>query len=105
MYKWFFECDLACKYSWLSLNGHLELVPAFLYSFYLTLYKKDTSLRRTLSAGPKGVRLRESWLYNLLSALPAARDALKRVQVEPRSNFCLRATFRTLILLFTRVRM
>ena len=41
-------------------NGHLELVPAFLYSLYLTLYKTDTSLRRTLSAGPKGVRLRDS---------------------------------------------
>ena len=44
-------------------NGHLKLVPAFLYSFYLTLYKTDTSLRRTLSAVPKDVRLRESWLY------------------------------------------
>ena len=43
-----------------SENGHLELVPAFLYSLYLTLYKTDTSLRRTLSAGPKGVRLRRS---------------------------------------------
>ena len=31
-------------YSWLSLNRHL--------------YKMDTSLRRTLGAGPKGVRLR-----------------------------------------------
>ena len=41
-------------------NGHLELVPAFLTSLYLTHYKTDTSLRRTLSAGPKGVRLRES---------------------------------------------
>ena len=51
------------NYSRLSLNGHLELVPAFLYSFHLTLYKTNTSLRRTLSAGPKGVRLRESWLY------------------------------------------
>jgi len=40
------------------------LVPAFLYSFYLTLYKMDTSLSWTLSAGPKGVRLRESWLYS-----------------------------------------
>ena len=38
----------------------LELVPAFLYSLYLTLYKMDTSLRRTFIAGPKGVRLRES---------------------------------------------
>ena len=60
--------------STLSLNGHLyktdtsvkrtlELVPAFLYSFYLTPYKTDTSLRWTLSAGPKRVRLRESWLF------------------------------------------
>ena len=39
------------------------MVPAFLYSLYLTLYTTDTSLRRTLSAGPKSVRLRESWLY------------------------------------------
>ena len=39
------------------------MVPAFLYSLYLTLYKTDTSLRQTLRAGPKGVRLRESWLY------------------------------------------
>ena len=31
---------------------------AFLYSFYLTLYKTDTSLRWTPSAGPKGVHLR-----------------------------------------------
>ena len=46
------------------LNGHLELVPAFLYSPYLTLHKMDTSLRWTLSASPKGVRLRESWLYS-----------------------------------------
>ena len=44
-------------------NGHLELVPAFLYSLYLTLYKMDNFLRRTLSAGPKGVCLRESGLY------------------------------------------
>ena len=41
-------------------NGHLELVPAFLYSPYLTLHKTDFSLRRTHSTGPKGVRLRES---------------------------------------------
>ena len=47
-------------YSQLSLNGHLELVPAFLYSPYLTLYKTDFSLRRAHSTGPKGVRLRES---------------------------------------------
>ena len=41
-------------------NGHLELVPAFLLSFFLPLHKMDTSLRWTLSAGPKGLRLRES---------------------------------------------
>ena len=35
------------------------MVPAFVYSLYLTLYKTDTSLRRTLSAGPEGVRLKE----------------------------------------------
>ena len=29
-------------------NGHLELVPAFLYSLYLALYKTDISLRRTI---------------------------------------------------------
>ena len=55
-----------------SLNGHLyktdtsvkrtpiELVPAFAYSLYLTLHKTDISTRRTLCAGPKGVRLGES---------------------------------------------
>ena len=32
---------------------HLELVPGFLYSLYLTLYEIDVSLKRTLSAGPK----------------------------------------------------
>ena len=32
---------------------HLELVPGFLYSLYLTFYEIDVSLKRTLSAGPK----------------------------------------------------
>ena len=41
-------------------NGHLELVPAFLSSLYLTFYKMNISQRRTARAGPKGVRLRES---------------------------------------------
>ena len=39
------------------------MIPAFVYSLYLTLFKKDISLRRTLGASPKGVRLGESWLY------------------------------------------
>ena len=38
-------------------NGQLELVPAFLYSFYLTFYKTDITLRRILGAGRKGVLL------------------------------------------------
>ena len=56
-------------YSQLSLNGHLcktdtllkrhlELVPAFLFSFKLPLCERDISLRQTLSAGPRGVLLR-----------------------------------------------
>ena len=31
----------------------IELVPAFLYSLYFTLYKTDISLTRTLSVGLK----------------------------------------------------
>ena len=34
------------------LNGHPELVLAFLYSLYLTLYKTDTSVKRTPRVGP-----------------------------------------------------
>ena len=45
------------------------MVPAFLCSLYLTFYKTDISLWRTTSAGPKGVRLKESQLY--LSCLSA----------------------------------
>ena len=54
------------KYSQLSLNGYQVLVPArrfsVIYDFTViqTLYKPDTSLRRTVGAGPDGVRLRES---------------------------------------------
>ena len=35
------------------------------YCFHLTstLYKPDTSSRRTIGVGPDGVRLRQSWLY------------------------------------------
>ena len=50
------------------LNGHQELFLGFLNSLYLTLYKTDISLSRTLSAGPEGVLLRESFkLYNKLT--------------------------------------
>ena len=34
------------------LNGHLELIPAFLYSLYLTLYKTDISVKRTPRVDP-----------------------------------------------------
>ena len=47
----------------MCIRDRLELVPGFLYSLYLIHYKTDISLRRTLTAGPKGVRLRGSWLY------------------------------------------
>ena len=33
-------------------NGHLELVPAFFYSLYLTLYKTDTTEKGTSKVGP-----------------------------------------------------
>ena len=42
------------------------MVPAFPYCLYLTLYKTDISLRRTLTVGPKGVGLRGSWLVFLM---------------------------------------
>ena len=39
--------------SQLSVNGHLELVPAFLYSLYLTLYKTDTYVKEMgINASP-----------------------------------------------------
>ena len=34
------------------LNGHPELVPGFLYSLYLTLYKTHTSVKRMPRVGP-----------------------------------------------------
>ena len=34
------------------LNGHLELVPAFLYSLYLTVYRTEASVKRTPRVGP-----------------------------------------------------
>ena len=44
-------------FRWLSIrrtpvwNGYLELVPAFLYSLYLTFYKAHTSVKRTPRVG------------------------------------------------------
>ena len=46
----------------ISVKGHLQLVLSFLWSLYLTVYKTGISLRQTLSARPKGVPLRKSWL-------------------------------------------
>ena len=47
----------------LYFNGHLEFVPTFLCSLYLTLHKTDITRRRTLCAGPKSVLFRESGHY------------------------------------------
>ena len=84
-------------YSRLHRNWHhLELVPAFLYSLYLTLYKTETSLRRTLSAGPKGVRLREGWPYFLV------RYRLVRDEVFREGNTTCQDSRRTLLFLGSR---
>ena len=50
--------------SQLSVNGHLELVPAFLYSLYLTLYKTEN------------VELNPAFLYSLYLTL-YKRDTCK----------------------------
>ena len=50
------------------------MVPAFLCSLYLTFYMTDTSLRQTLTAGPKGVHLGESWLYILKSLIASVGE-------------------------------
>ena len=69
-----------------KINGDLELVPAFLYSLYLTLYKKDTSIqdRHLNSAGPKGVCLIRSWLYSFscLSGLCMTRESADCIITE-----------------------
>ena len=41
-------------------SGHVELVPAVLQSFTSSASKADTSLRRTVGAGPERVHLRGS---------------------------------------------
>ena len=53
------------------------MVPAFRYSIYLTLYKTDISLRRTLTTGPRGVRLSESWLYFLKFPITLQIDSVE----------------------------
>ena len=60
------------------------MVPAFLCSLYLTFYKTDISLRRTASAGPKGVRLRESWLYFCCSLVSFFEDGRNPQEFNPR---------------------
>ena len=67
------------------------MVPAFVYSLYLTLCKTDISLRWTLIAGPKGVRLGESWLYSycLLFAndnLPSSETQGRLVEPEEKAR-------------------
>ena len=57
MWLYYWPFMLHFLYSWLSLNGNLELVPAFLYSLNLTLYKTDISQRQTFSTSREGVHL------------------------------------------------
>ena len=53
------------------------MVHVFAYSLYLSLYKTDISLRRTLSAGPKGVRWeRVDCIYFQCSQLSPRRTPL-----------------------------
>ena len=83
----FLLCTMWSFYSWLSLNGHLELVPAFLYCLYSTLYKTDISLRWTLSTGPKGVCLWERWLYfkrhNIILLFKIKADCKQSMKEHP----------------------
>ena len=58
------QLEIHYLYSQLSLNGHLELIPGFLYSLYLTclLFIVLFAIRQTRTAGPTGAILRGSWL-------------------------------------------
>ena len=53
------------QWSHVRISSTNSVVSAIWYGIESTVDSllTDTSLRRTLSAGPKGVRLRESWLY------------------------------------------
>ena len=61
-------------HSQLSLNGHLCKTDTLLKRaprvspclFFLLLVERDISLRQTLSAGSRGVCLRDSWLLTIL---------------------------------------
>ena len=63
------------------------MVLAFAYSLRLTPYKTDISLRRTLSAGPKGFRLGESYCTEIITINsrtplgPALRVRLREMSV------------------------
>ena len=62
------------------LNGHLELLPAFLYSLCLTLYKTHTSKKRTPRVGPC------RFLYSLYLTVYKTHTSVKRT---PGAGPCL----------------
>ena len=66
------------------LCSNLVLIPA--HRFSVTLYNPDTSLRRTVGAGPDGVRLRESNLVPRVSLLGGGkkRDPGNEVAIVER---------------------
>ena len=61
----FAKNDVTPLYSRLSLNGHLCKTDTQSWSLPFFTPFIWLSIRRTLSAGPKGVRLRENWLYRV----------------------------------------
>ena len=78
----------ACIYSRLSFNGHLyktdtsvkrtpRVGPCLSLLPYLILYKTGTSLRGTLSAGPKGVVERVDCRLNIKVPLNPGTTPLK----------------------------
>ena len=60
-----------------------------------TLYKPDTSLRRTAEAGPDGVRLRESWLYGICLFLLVAKQSLSENLISTERDLTQRRTIQS----------
>ena len=64
------------------------IISELLVSPYLTLYKPETSLRRTVGVGPEGVRLRERG--GVLAAFMTGRsDVILRLRIYTLGIFFL----------------
>ena len=77
---------LYTDYSRLSLNGHLCKTDTWSWSLPFFAPSIRLSIRRTASADPKDVRLRESWLY--LTIIPRPRVGSKSIAHEGERNNC-----------------